>query len=66
MSRCPKLQFWRLPPIATALLIASPAYAIEVDLQVITANPLGSEQLALPNTVLTGDKLTLAQRGSLG
>ncbi|MGA3682869.1 TonB-dependent receptor [Pseudomonas graminis] len=66
MSRCPKLQFWRLPPIATALLIASPAYAIEVDPQVITANPLGSEQLALPSTVLTGDKLTLAQRGSLG
>lgn len=66
MSRCPKLQFWRLPPIATALMIASPAYAIEVDPQVITANPLGSEQLALPSTVLTGDKLTLAQRGSLG
>ncbi|MBD8710212.1 TonB-dependent receptor [Pseudomonas sp. CFBP 13711] len=66
MSRCPKLQFWRLPPIATALLIASPAYAIEVDPQVITANPLGSEQLALPSTVLTGDKLTLSQRGSLG
>lgn len=66
MSRCPKLQFWRLPPIATALMIASPAYAIEVDPQVITANPLGSEQLALPSTVLTGDKLTLSQRGSLG
>jgi iron complex outermembrane receptor protein len=47
-------------------MIASPAYAIEVDPQVITANPLGSEQLALPSTVLTGDKLTLAQRGSLG
>ncbi|MEN5032228.1 TonB-dependent receptor [Pseudomonas sp. Ps21-P2] len=66
MSRCSKLQFWRLPPLATALLIASPAYAIEIDPQVITANPLGNEQLASPSTVLTGDKLTLAQRGSLG
>lgn len=66
MSRCSKLQFWRLPPLATALLIASPAYAIEIDPQVITANPLGNEQLASPSTVLTGNKLTLEQRGSLG
>ncbi|HEY0287698.1 MAG TPA: TonB-dependent receptor [Pseudomonas sp.] len=57
---------WRLTPLATALLIASPTYAIELEQQVITANPLGSDQLASPNTVLTGDELTLQQKGSLG
>lgn len=56
----------RLTPLATALLIASPAYALELQPQVITGNPLGSSQLASPTTVLEGDDLTLQQQGSLG
>ena len=58
----------RLPltPLAAALLIASPAYALELQPQVITGNPLGSSQLASPTTVLEGDDLTLQQQGSLG
>ena len=32
----------RLTPLATALLIASPVYALELQPQVITGNPLGS------------------------
>ena len=56
----------RLTPLATALLIASPAYALELQTQVITGNPLGSSQLAAPTTVLEGDDLTLQQQGSLG
>ena len=56
----------RLTPLATALLITSPAYALELQTQVITGNPLGSSQLAAPTTVLEGDDLTLQQQGSLG
>ena len=56
----------RLTPLTTALLIASPAYALELQTQVITGNPLGSSQLAAPTTVLEGDDLTLQQQGSLG
>ena len=55
-----------LTPLATALLIASPAYALDLPPQVITGNPLGSSQLASPTTVLEGDNLTLQQQGSLG
>lgn len=66
MSRLSQIRPWRLTPLAAALLITSPAYAIEVEPQIITANPLGSDQLASPSTVLTGDALTLQQKGSLG
>jgi len=66
MSRPSKSRLWRLTPLATALLVASPAFAIELEQQTITANPLGSDQLASPSTVLTGDDLTLQQKGSLG
>lgn len=48
------------------MLIASQAHAVELPPQVITANPLGSAQLAAPSTVLEGDQLTLEQKGSLG
>ena len=61
-----RLRRLRLTPLATALLIASPAYALELQPQVITGNPLGSSQLASPTTVLEGDDLTLQQQGSLG
>jgi len=57
---------WRLTPLAAALLISSEAHALELQPQVITGNPLGSEQLASPTTVLEGDDLTLQQKGSLG
>src|SRR5450830_127823 len=57
---------WRFSPLAAALLICSEAHALELPPQVITANPLGSEQLASPTTVLEGDDLTLQQKGSLG
>lgn len=40
--------------------------ALEFGSEAITANPLGSEQSALPATVLAGDDLTLQQKGSLG
>ena len=66
MSRASTPRLFRLSPLAVALLIASPAYAIELEQQVITANPLGSDQFASPSTVLTGDELTLQQKGSLG
>lgn len=60
--------YWRLSPLAAALLIASPAYAdapLTLQEQVITANPLGGDSAA-PTTVLQGDELTLEQKGSLG
>lgn len=60
---------WCLSPIATALLFTPYAQSAEVmalQPQIITANPLGSSQLALPTTVLEGDELTLQQKGSLG
>ncbi|WDG47137.1 TonB-dependent receptor [Pseudomonas chlororaphis] len=57
---------WRLTPLSAALLLASQAHALELQPQVITANPLGSQQTAAPSTVLEGDELTLQQQGSLG
>lgn len=69
MSRSTKQLLWCLSPIATALLIAPYSHAAEVmtlQPQVITANPFGNQQLALPTTVLQGDELTLQQKGSLG
>lgn len=57
---------WRLTPLSAALLFASQAHALELQPQVITANPLGSQQTAAPSTVLEGDDLTLQQQGSLG
>lgn len=57
---------WRLSPLSAALLFASQAHALELQPQVITANPLGSQQTAAPSTVLEGDDLTLQQQGSLG
>jgi len=69
MSRSSRNLLWHLTPLAAAMLLASPTHAANaVDLapQVITANPLGSDQLASPATVLEGDELTFAQKGSLG
>lgn len=61
---------WRLAPLPLALLLAHSAHAAEntIDLptQVITANPLGSQQIAAPSSVLEGDELTFQQKGSLG
>lgn len=61
-------RYWCLSPLATALVIAVPAHAdtpLTLQEQVITANPLGSDS-ATPATMLQGDALTLAQKGSLG
>lgn len=55
---------WRLTPLAAALLITSQANALELQPQVITGNPLGSETLASPTTVLEGDDLTLQQKAA--
>ncbi|AZD37849.1 Zinc-regulated outer membrane receptor [Pseudomonas chlororaphis subsp. aurantiaca] len=66
-AHCPsRSSFWRLTPLSAALLFASQAHALELQPQVITANPLGSQQTAAPSTVLEGDELTLQQQGSLG
>ncbi len=57
----------RLSPLAVALWLAStPGQAVELEPQVITANPLGNRQLATPTTVLEGDALLQQQQGSLG
>jgi len=56
----------RFSPLAAALFVSAPSHALELQPQVITANPLGNAQLAAPSTVLEGDTLTLAQKGSLG
>ncbi len=67
MHRSPRNStYLRLTPLAAALFIAAPVQAIELQSQVITANPLGNTELAAPSTVLEGDSLTLAQKGSLG
>ncbi|OLS64804.1 TonB-dependent receptor [Pseudomonas putida] len=56
-----------LSPLAVALWLASsPSQALELEPQVITANPLGNAQLATPSSVLEGDQLLLQQKGSLG
>lgn len=60
---------FQLAPLTAALLLATPAHgaqALDLQPQVITANPLGSSVLAAPSTVLEGDRLTLAQKSSLG
>ena len=55
-----------LSTLAAALWLASlPSHAVELQPQVITANPLGTP-LAAPSSVLEGDTLTLQQKGSLG
>ncbi|MFK3771976.1 TonB-dependent receptor [Pseudomonas sp. NPDC089406] len=57
----------RLTPLAAALWLASsPSQAVELQPQVITANPLGNAQLAAPSSVLEGDDLLLQQHASLG
>ena len=57
----------RLSPLSVALLFAaSPGQAVELEPQVITANPLGTQQLAAPSSVLAGDDLLQQQHGSLG
>ncbi|MNF56863.1 putative TonB-dependent receptor precursor [compost metagenome] len=57
----------RLSPFTAALWLASPlSQAVELQPQVITANPLGNSELAAPTTVLEGDALALQQKGSLG
>ncbi|WP_343587978.1 TonB-dependent receptor plug domain-containing protein, partial [Pseudomonas sp.] len=57
----------RLSPLAVALwLAAAPGHAVELEPQVITANPLGNRQLAAPSSVLEGDNLLQQQHGSLG
>ncbi len=58
---------FHLSPLALALWLASsPSHAVELQPQVITANPLGNSQLATPSTVLEGDDLLHNQQGSLG
>ncbi|SDN94771.1 TonB-dependent receptor [Pseudomonas jinjuensis] len=62
---------WALTPLALALLGSLPAFAdderpSELEPQIITANPLGSDSPAAPGSVLQGDALTLRQQGSLG
>ncbi|HAB02679.1 MAG TPA: TonB-dependent receptor, partial [Pseudomonas sp.] len=57
----------RLPPLAAALWLPPlPSHAVELQPQVITANPLGNAQLATPSTVLEGDDLLQQQHASLG
>jgi iron complex outermembrane receptor protein len=57
----------RLTPLATALWLASsPSHAVELQPQVITANPLGNAQLAAPSSVLEDDDLLQQQHSSLG
>ena len=56
-----------LSPLAIALWLASPlSQALELQPQVVTANPLGTSQLAAPSSVLEGDQLLLQQKASLG
>ena len=56
-----------LSPLTVALWLASsPSHALELDPQVITANPLGNAELAAPSTVLQGDTLLQQQHASLG
>ena len=49
-SPASSLRYLRLTPLATFFLIASPSYALELQPQVITGNPLGSSQLAIAAT----------------
>jgi iron complex outermembrane receptor protein len=58
---------WHLTPLVAAVICTSASAApLELDSQVITANPLGNSDLATPNNVLEGDELTFKQKGSLG
>lgn len=57
----------RLSPLALALcMVTSYSQGVELSPQVITANPLGSAQLASPSTVLEGTDLLQQQHSSLG
>ncbi|WP_437882255.1 TonB-dependent receptor [Pseudomonas sp. LRF_L74] len=59
----------RLTPLAAALLMANSALAdqpLTLDQQVITANPLKSQTLASPTSVVEGDDLTLRESAQLG
>ncbi len=57
----------RLSPLALALcMVTSNSQGVELSPQVITANPLGSAQLASPSTVLEGTDLLQQQHSSLG
>lgn len=57
----------RLSPLALALcMVTSYSHGVELSPQVITANPLGSAQLASPSTVLEGTDLLQQQHSSLG
>lgn len=57
----------RLSPLALALCMGtSYSQGVELSPQVITANPLGSAQLASPSTVLEGTDLLQQQHSSLG
>lgn len=57
----------RLSPLALALcMVTSYSQGVELLPQVITANPLGSAQLASPSTVLEGTDLLQQQHSSLG
>ncbi len=57
----------RLSPLALALcMVTSYSQGVELSPQVITANPLGSAQLASPSTVLEGPDLLQQQHSSLG
>ncbi|KQQ49946.1 TonB-dependent receptor [Pseudomonas sp. Leaf127] len=58
-----------LSALAGALLATQPASAaqtVTLDPQVITANPLRSDTLASPTSVVEGDQLTLRQSAQLG
>lgn len=64
---------WLVLPLTTAILSAnsafasdSPSSATSLGTQLITANPIGSNDLASPSSVLDGDDLTLNQAGQLG
>lgn len=57
----------RLTPLAATLwLVSTSSHAVELEPQVITANPLGNPQMAAPSTILEGDELLQQQHGSLG
>ena len=59
-----------LTSLAAALLAAQPVFAaqqaVTLDPQVITANPLGSDALAAPTSVVEGDDRTLRKSAPLG
>jgi iron complex outermembrane receptor protein len=71
----PAIQLITLSPLLSSLLAAwaaaplTPAHAQTVQKQeaiVVTGNPLASQDLALPNSVLSGERLLLEREGTLG